>query len=801
MKLKLIAILTGYLLTINISTAQIKISGHIKDEQNQEDLIGAHIYINDLKTGVSTDNKGNFSFNNIKSGDYLIEFSFIGYKSKIEHLNITKDTNFNISLSESAKELNEVVITGVTHSTELKQSPIIIKTIDKNALNQNIATNLIDGLKNIPGVNQITTGASISKPIIRGLGYNRVISLHNGIRQEGQQWGDEHGIEIDEYAIDRIEIVKGPGSLMYGSDGIAGVLNFISPKAPNLGEVKTQVVTNYQSNNQLIGYSISNAGNKNGLQWLGRFSNKYASNYQNKYDGKIYNSGFKEYDGSAFLGINRSWGHAHLHLSSFNNIINLAEGERDSSGRFIFLDKTGNEVIATSKELNTYSVGFPHQSVQHFKVISNNYFILKKGTLHLDIGFQNNKRKEYGDVMQPNDIALYFDLSTVNYNVRYNLAEKNGWETAIGIGGMQQQHKNKGLEYLIPNYQLFDFGGFLFTQKTFFKKLTFAGGLRLDNRKMWVTTLRLDSLEKQSSIIDSTTKVKFNGFSNNYYGISGSIGASFQINATSTLKLNISRGFRAPNISELSSNGRHEGTFRYEIGTPRLKSEISHQIDLAYFLNSDHTTFELTPFVNFISNYIYARKLKNTLGMDSIPDMNDPAPAYQFTSGNAVLLGGEVYLDFHPHPFDWLHIENSFAYVQATQKNETDSTCYLPFIPAPKYRGEIKTEFKKAGKVLSNVYAKIAMDYFFQQNQYFKAYGTETKTPDYTLWSIGIGCNIKAFHKNDFLNVYISGENLLDAAYQSHLSRLKYASKNIATDRNGVFNMGRNISLKLVFNI
>jgi iron complex outermembrane recepter protein len=187
--------------------------------------------------------------------------------------------------------------------------------------------------------------------------------------------------------------------------------------------------------------------------------------------------------------------------------------------------------------------------------------------------------------------------------------------------------------------------------------------------------------------------------------------------------------------------------------------------------------------------------------MDSIPDMNDPAPAYQFTSGNAVLLGGEVYLDFHPHPFDWLHIENSFAYVQATQKNETDSTRYLPFIPAPKYRGEIKTEFKKAGKVLSNVYAKIAMDYFFQQNQYFKAYGTETKTPDYTLWSIGIGCNIKAFHKNDFLNVYISGENLLDAAYQSHLSRLKYAPQNMATDRNGVFNMGRNISLKLVFNI
>ena len=217
--------------------AQNKIMGSIKDENTQESLINASIYIADLKIGANADVNGHYEFNNIPNGNYLFEIKYVGYKNKTERIKIDKNHEKDFLLNAAISELNEVVVTAVTRSTELKQSPLIIKTADKNQLNQNASTNLIDGLKNIAGVNQITTGAAISKPTIRGLGYNRVISLYDGIRQEGQQWGDEHGIEIDEYAVDRIEIVKGAGSLMYGSDGIAGVLNFISPKSPPIGEI------------------------------------------------------------------------------------------------------------------------------------------------------------------------------------------------------------------------------------------------------------------------------------------------------------------------------------------------------------------------------------------------------------------------------------------------------------------------------------------------------------------------------------------------------------------------------------
>jgi iron complex outermembrane recepter protein len=801
MNLKYFMSMVALIVATQNSWAQLIVSGNVKDNLNQENLVGASVYISELKMGVTTDDKGNYTFSPINKGIYHLEISLVGYKSKIERIVINQDTTINTELNMSVAELNEVVVTAVTRATELKRSPIIIKTLDKNALNQNTATNLIDGLKNVAGINQLTTGAAISKPIIRGLGYNRVITLYNGIRQEGQQWGDEHGVEIDEFAVDKIEIVKGPGSLMYGSDGIAGVINFISPKAPNLGEINTQFLSSYQSNNNAIGYSLSNAGNKNGFQWLGRFSQKLAGNYQNSYDGKVYNSGYKEYDGNLFLGVNKKWGHSHWQINSFNNTLNLVEGERDSTGKFMFLTPDGNEKTANSDDLSGYKTGFPHQKVNHLSVSSNNYFILNQATINVDLGFQNNQRREFGDVTNPNDVALFFDLNTFNYNMRYNFAAQNGWETSVGLGGMYQNNTNRGLEFLIPDYHLLDVGAFLFTQKTFNEKLILAGGLRFDNRKMNSKALMLDSLGVPTTSTNIITEMKFDPVNQNYNGLSGSLGLSYLIDKTSTLKFNVSQGFRAPNISELASNGRHEGTFRYEIGTPTLKSETSHQIDLAYFKNAEHLTFEFTPFVNFISNYIFTEKLTDVNGNEIIKDPSDPAPAYQFTQGNAKLLGGEIYTDFHPHPLDWLHIENSFAFVKATQSNQSDSTRNLPFIPAPKYRGELKAEFKKWGKNISNGYVKFAIDHFFKQNNFYSAYNTETATPAYTLLSVGVGANIKAFGKKDFLNLFLNAENLADVSYQSHLSRLKYAPENAATGRSGVFNMGRNVSLKLIMNL
>lgn len=788
MLIKKIYFFVAMFLATQLVMAQYKLSGKITDFDTQEPVKNASVYLVDLKTSTVSDQNGNYSFQNLKSGKYFVEITGDNYTSLLVSIEVNQDAVSDFTLQKSAKEIDEVVVTAVTRASELKKIPVVIKSVDKNIINQNSSTNLIDGLKNIPGVNQITTGAAISKPVIRGLGYNRVITLVDGIKQEGQQWGGEHGIEIDEFSVGKVEIVKGPGSLMYGSDGIAGVLNFISPKVAANGKIENQLITNYQTNNNLIATSFSNKGNKNGFVWEGRLTNKLAGNYENKYDGKVLNSGFKELDGNLMLGINKNWGHSYFNVSSYNTTLNIVEGERDADGKFTFINSNGDDVTATDEDYKGYKIGFPHQKINHLRLTSNNYFLLKNGTINADFAFQNNKRKEFADATNPDEKELFFDLNTFNYNVRYNVKETNNWETSFGIGGMQQSNTNKGVEALIPDYQFFDAGAFVFTQKTFNKNLTLAGGLRFDNR----------NVDAQEMLED--TDVKFAKFNKNYSGISGSLGLSYQLDKQSTLKLNLSRGFRAPNIAELSSNGIHEGTFRYEIGDINLKSEISHQIDAAYFLNSDHISFEFTPFVNFISNYIYTEKMQDANGNDVIIDPSDPVPAFRFTQGNAQLFGGEVFLDFHPHPFDWLHVENSFSYVRATQNNRPENEKFLPFIPAPKYRGEIKTNFEKVNNTFSDFYAKFSVDHYFKQNNIYSAFDTETATPAYTLLSVGIGADIKAFGKKDFFNVFISGENLTDVAYQNHLSRLKYAPENPATGRIGVYNMGRNFSVKLMMN-
>ncbi|HNL81974.1 MAG TPA: TonB-dependent receptor [Chitinophagaceae bacterium] len=803
MKLKIFTYLIIFFLLHSTVKSQNSIIGVVQDANNKTNIEGAIVYIAEIKMKTTTNKSGRFVLRNIPKGSYSLKVNATGYQTINKKIELSSDTLFNFFLEQNFTALNEVVVTAVSRSTQVKLSPVIIKPVDIAQLNQNSYTNLIDALKNIPGVNQITTGSGISKPTIRGLGYNRVITLYNGIKQEGQQWGDEHGIEIDEYSVSRVEIVKGPGSLMYGSDAIAGVLNFITPKIKSLKHTTTQLISNYQSNNNLIGNSFSHAGSTKSFHWLGRVSNKLAGNYQNKTDGKVYNSGFKELNANIFLGIHKNWGYTHFNISTYNIELNIVDGDRDSLGNFVYDFVNNNRTITkktvTSNILKGYKRGIPYQIVNHFRVMSNSFFQLSKGSINMDIGYQNNRRKEFGNALYENRKDQFFDLHTINYSARFNFLENNNWATSIGINGMQQNNFNKGLEFLIPQYNLFDIGGYIITQKLF-NKLTLAGGLRFDLRKLATKKLVLDSLKRPVNYEDNTTIIKFNNLNKVFNNFSGSVGISYQINKNETLKLNISRGFRAPSMAELTSNGQHEGTFRYEFGNAQLQSEVSHQIDIAYFNNTSEFTLECTPFINFVSNYIYTYKLVSVFGGDSIYNPIKPFPSIKYTQGNAVLFGGELYFNLRPTAIKWLNIESAFSYVRATQNKQPDSTKFLPLIPAPKLNCNVKLQCKQVGKLFTNAYFKIGFDYFLEQNKYYKANFSETLTPAYWLLNFGFGGNLKLFNKKDMLSLFFSADNFLDVSYQSHLNRLKYAPQNKLTGKNGVFNMGRNFCIKTIFN-
>ena len=782
----------------NPDVSKTTLSGKITDKTTGEAIPGATLYVPDLKTGAISGADGTYKIENLPKTKILLQISFTGYKMIIETIDLSTITTKDFELELSAKEINEVIITGSSQSGERNRTATPISIVTKTQLLQNASTNIIDAMAKQPGISQVTTGAGISKPVIRGLGYNRVVIVNDGIRQEGQQWGDEHGIEIDEFSVNKIEILKGPASLSYGSDAIAGVINMMTAPTLPEGKINGNILYNYQTNNGLIAYSGNLTGNIKGFIWDIRYSNKMAHAYQNKYDGYVLNSGFKENTIGGVIGLNKSWGYSHLHFNMYELTAGIVEGDRDSaSGKFIkpivINDSTEEMAIADDKDFKKYSAGIPFQKIKHYKIVLNNNFVVGQGSVKAIIGFQQNHRQEFGDVFEPNKYGLYFLLNTINYDLRYVFPEKNKINISIGINGMQQTFQNKGIEFLVPEYNLFDIGGFVIVKKSF-GKLDLSGGIRYDSRTQSSNDLYLDSLGAKTDVSDSSSVHQFTKFNSTFSGISASIGATYQFSESVYAKINIAKGYRAPNISEVGANGEHEGTGRYEIGNPNLKAESSLQFDLGLGLNSEHITTEIDVFHNSIGNFIFLQKLNSFSGTDSL---TEGANTFEFVQGNANLFGGEISIDIHPHPVHWLHFENSFSFVQATQKNQADSLKNLPLIPAPKLVSELKADIKNIGKIISNAYVSIELENYFEQNKFYSAFGTETKTPGYSLINLGLGGDLVRKTKT-ICSVYISANNIFDVAYQNHLSRLKYAATNNVTGRTGVFNMGRNVSFKLI---
>lgn len=657
---------------------------------------------------------------------------------------------------DTCAHLDEVVVTGVTGSASIREIAAPVSVVSNAALRTHQSTNIIDAISRQPGVSQVTTGSGISKPVIRGLGYNRVLVVNDGVRQEGQQWGDEHGIEIDGNAVHSVEILKGPASLMYGSDAMAGVIIMHDAPVMLSGKMKAEAGTQYQTNNGLMDYTLAFRGNQQGFVWNWRWSQKWAHDYKAPLDGYVPNSRFRERALSGMLGINKGWGYSRLKLGYYHLTPGMTEVEN------------GYE-----EGSRCYGIASPFQQVKHYKAVLDNSVRLGEGYLKAIVGYQQNRRQEFE---KADECGLDFRLHTVNYDLRYVSPEWDGWKMNTGVGGMHQRSENLGDEFLIPAYNLFDVGMFGTVSKTFFERLHLSGGLRYDHRRLHSLALEDDGEER------------FSDFRRNFGALSGSLGAILNINEHLDLKANISHGFRAPNMSELGSNGEHEGTFRYELGNQDLKAEHSWQFDLGMDYSTEHFSASVALFANRIGNYIYLSRT----GVDV-----DDTPAYQFTSGDARLIGGEMRLIWHI--IRHLHFENAVSYVDAQQLNSDASHRYLPFTPAPRWLSTLHYDIPVNVKSVRELFAEIETDTNFRQNHVMTANDTETPTPAYTLVNISVGTDIHLRNGRQLCTIGITATNLLNTAYQSHLSRLKYADTFPLTGRHGINNMGRNIGFKLSF--
>jgi len=793
------------------------VSGSVTEGDTREPASFCHIILMNSSIGTSSDTNGKFILEIPK--EYSLSrliISHLGYSSDTITLTAHKD-EYQIYLKSEEKTLEEVVITGLSKATRIRENPVAISLVSSRTIERTIESNIIDVLaQNVPGLNAVKTGPNISKPFIRGLGYNRVLTLYDGVRQEGQQWGDEHGIEVDAYNIEKAEVIKGPVSLMYGSDALAGVVSLFpfSPKERD-GIIRGRFLSEHQSNNGLIGNGLKMGSAGEHWQWSVSSSYRLAKNYTNAVDGRVYNTGYDEKNATASAGYRSDKGFTNLNFTLYDNLQGIPDGSRDSLTRQFTkqvyegaLDDIKNRPTVSDAELNSYSPSPLHQHIQHYRIYSNNQYEVGKGDISVLLGFQQSVRREYNHPTAPIQPGLYVRLNTLNYGIRYNAPEFSNFEVSFGMNGMYQGNKNlDATDFPIPDFNLLDIGSYGYA-KWLKKKWTISGGLRYDTRNVTSNDFYIGSNATNGfnhqvlfpHIANAT--LQFPALHQSFNGISLSLGSTYQINENLSMKFNIARGYRAPSIPEIASNGLDPGAHIVYIGNRNFVPEFSFQLDIGITGTYENFNASVSVFHNFVQDYIYLSQVVDAQGNPI--EILQGNKTFQYQQGSAQLYGMEASLEIHPAGVKGFSLNSNVSMVLGTNtKKEFENTGvqgqYLPFIPPVRIITSVNQEIKTKSKVFTVINGKADVDFSATQDRFLALYGTETKTAGYTLFNASMGSDIH-LSKKVTTQIQFQINNVFDVAYQSNLSRLKYFEyfNQSPNGRLGIYSMGRNFCVKLI---
>ena len=733
------------ILYYHIINAQNKITGRITDQENLP-LPGATIFIPDLNKGTIADNNGIYEFTNLPNCKAKIQCSFIGYINVIETIELKGErVELNIKLKSTTIEAGEVVITGFYNSTQ-HDNAVKIDVLKLDLLTAKNTANFSEVLTKVPGVDMISKGNGVSKPVIRGLSMNDILVLNNGVRFENYQYSSHHPLGIDEFGIEDVEIIKGPASLLYGSDAIGGVMNFIKEKPASVntisGDYNLQLFSNSLGMTNNFGLKAASKKIFGGI----RIGQKTNADYLQGDGAFVPNSRFNELSFKANTGYTDKIGTFNLFYDFNNQKLGMVEDEAIAE-----VTKRGRKNEIWYEEFNNHLLS------------SQNKLYFGKFKLDINSAYQNTELIHFGEAEV---YEIQMRLATLTYETILHLPSKINSEYIIGFQGLNQTNKNinNRKTLLLPDAKTNNYSAFGLLQYTFFKKLKLQTGLRYDNK----------SVSTQVIGLPETPDTYRPALHKDYGSFSGSMGATFNYSEFLLFRANFAAAYRTPNLAELTSKGPHE--LRFEIGDQNLVPENSYETDLNIHYHIDNFLFDIAGFYNNINNYIFI----SSTGETTSSGMN----IYRYQQADSYLFGGEAGFHFHPESMKWLSLEPTFSIVKGKQK----SGVYLPFIPAHKLQLELRAE-KENLLFLRNAFVSGFTSTAFDQNNIALE---ETTTKGYTLLDLSIGGNIKI--KNQLMSIILRGNNLFDKKYIDHLSTLKEVR---------LFNPGRNIvlSLKIPFSV
>lgn len=739
------------------------LSGSISDTDTGLPIAGASIQI-DTKNRLSSAD-GAFLMNNICEGRVLITVSAKGYNSFQKQVRIRQSEKLNISLHRQDIKLNEVEITG--HRSPAPTSNAAT-TIGGAELDRTRGGNLAEAIKGISGVNMLQTGSTIAKPVIQGLHSNRILTLNNGIRQEGQQWGSEHAPEIDPFVARQITVIKGAEAIRYGAEAIGGVVLVEPPALPHSPELKAELNLSGASNGRSGAVSGMLSGGINklpGFGWRIQGTARQAGNVQTA-DYYLENSGLKETNFSAAAGYNTEHLETELYFSHFQTELGIFKGAhfgnlQDLQDRIAY----GRPLFDGSF---TYDLAAPLQKVSHDLLKLKSHFHLSNGaSVNATYGFQHNNRQEY-DLRRVLNATPSLNLQLYSHTLDLNMEQmsKSGLKTVFGLSGLMQVNNNvpgTGITPMIPNYDSFGAGAYGLT-KLFKRNYELEIGARYDYRN-------LDALGYNRN-------GELYGDVHHFHNLSVSAGGVLHLNNHFHLRTNLGTAWRPPVVSELYSDGLHHGTGSYERGEANLKSERALKWINSIEFEAGKFSLDADVYLNYISDYIYLSP-----SGDYFENIRGTFPIYSYEQTNARFWGLDLKAGFQILPYADYELKGSIVRAKDVQND-----LYLPWIPSDRIDNSLSFKLPALAK-LSNSYLRIQHQYVAEQTRYNEGSDYTPPPPAYHLFNFDAGFQVKAGKNNIALNLSVN--NLTNKLYKEYMNRFRYYAHDT----------GRNFILRATYRI
>ena len=690
----------------------------------------------------------------------------IGIISGVLGLTVVLPAHAQKSDSIKSLLLPDVVVTESYQQRQAKKSALAVDVVDQDFLRKHFTGNFMQAMENIPGVQTMDIGSGFSKPMIRGMGFNRIAVLENGIKQEGQQWGADHGLELDAFNIGTVNVLKGPSSLLYGSDAMGGVIDITSPPVPSVDMLFGDVTLLGKSVNGTLGESFMLGIKKSFWYAQVRYSEQHFGDYRIPTDTIVYLTQKMPVYGRKLkntAGIERNIGffaqYQRQRYKANYSVSNVYQKTGFFPGAHGIPDVSRVEDDGDSRNME-----LPSSKVNHLKVTTLQQYAWEKLVLSGDFGFQNNHREEwsvfhthYGSQPVPEkdpDKELAFNLNTLSASVKVRFIGSSSWEHALGWDGQHQRNDISGYSFLLPEYYRSTTGLLWLTTYKPNNVISVSGGMRYDYGYIHISSHEdaylADYLRKQGYDEEQVEHYKWNSHAvkKKFGDYSFSLGLVWTPSERHMVKANVGRSFRLPGANELAANGVHHGTFRHEQGDTNLKSEQGWQMDASYNLRYNGFSISVSPFVSWFSNYIF---LRPTGEWSVLPHAGQ---IYRYTGAEALFAGTEATIDIHfLRSFNY-RISGEYVYTY-----NCDEHIPLSFSPPFSMRNTLTWQRKQV--MLYAEWQSIARQNRVDRN--------EDRTPGANLFHLGGSLNIP-IRGNQAIEITLTARNIFNTRYYNHLS-------------------------------